>query len=109
LNIGYDKYIICDTNRPLKIKALYDNGWKNVTKAHKPAGSIIDGIDLLSSINVYYTSSSLNLKYEQENYRWNKDRYGVILEEPVDIDNHLIDPARYIALFLQQVGVIKKL
>ena len=109
LNIGYDKYIICDTNRPLKIKALYDNGWKNVTKAHKPAGSIIDGIDLLSSINVYYTSSSLNLKYEQENYRWNKDRYGVILEEPIDIDNHLIDPARYIALFLQQVAVIKKL
>ena len=106
LNIPYDKYIVCDTNRPLKIAALYNAGWYNVTKAHKPAGSILDGIDILDNLTVHYTSTSLNIKYEQENYRRDKDKYGEIQENPVDADNHLIDPARYVALFLQQMGII---
>jgi hypothetical protein len=36
------------------------------------------------------------------------DRYGIVLEEPEDIDNHLMDPSRYIALFLQARGIIKR-
>ncbi len=48
-----------------------------------------------------------NLKNEQENYSRLVDRYGVVLEEPEDLNNHLIDPARYIVAFLRAQGIIK--
>ncbi len=109
LGIPNNRVIVCDNNRPLKIIALREAGWDYAIAASKPQGSIIDGIDLLNNLKVFYTSSSTNLKYEQENYSRKIDRNGVILEEPEDIDNHLIDPARYIALFLQSQGVIKNI
>lgn len=113
--LGIDKgsTIICDTNRPMKILALRKSGYdyaigltKKEAGASKPA--IVDGIDLLNNLRVYYTSDSVNIKYEQENYSRAVDRYGIILEEPDDIDNHHMDGARYIATFLQQQGVIRK-
>lgn len=109
--LGIDKKadIVCDTNRPLKIQALWDAGYDYATGAPKPPGSIIDGINILCGMKVYYTSSSINLKYEQENYERQVDRYGVVLEEPVDKDNHLAsDCGRYIALFLTLMGIIKR-
>lgn len=108
--IGVDKKsdIICDTNRPLKIQALWEAGYDYATGAPKPPGSVIDGIDLLNDVKVYYTSSSVNLKKEQENYEREVDRYGVVLDEPCDKDNHLCDPARYIALWLVIMGIIKR-
>ncbi len=108
LNISKKNPIVCDTNRPLKITALRKAGWSAIP-AMKPSGSIVDGIDLLNNLKVYYTHTSVNLKYEQENYSRDVDRYGVILEEPQDSENHLCDPARYIAQYLQYLGIIKKI
>ena len=105
LNIPQDQHNICDNNRQLKILALREAGWEYSIAAIKPPGSIIDGIDSLNSIKVYYTASSKNLKYEQENYCRKVDRFGVVLEEPEDVNNHLIDPTRYIYQFLQDQGV----
>lgn len=107
LGVSKGNPVICDSNRLLKIAALRRSGWSAIP-AMKPAGSIIDGIDLLNNLKVYYTHSSPNLKYEQENYSRQVDRYGVILEEPEDCDNHLADPSRYIAMYLQYLGIIKK-
>lgn len=108
LNIDKKSYILCDTNRPLKTTALILTGYDYAMSAPKPPGSLIDGITLLNEMKVYYTASSKNLKYEQENYSRKVDRYGIVLEEPEDKDNHLCDPARYIALFLQMMEIIKK-
>jgi len=77
-------------------------------EAPKPPGSIIDGIDLVSGLKVFYTASSTNLKMEQENYSRQVDRYGIVLDEPEDKNNHLCDPARYITLFLVLMGIIKR-
>lgn len=104
--IPKDREIICDTNRPLKTGALRRLGYTRAMPAVNK--SILDGIDLLDELKVYYTSSSKNLKYEQENYSRKTDRYGIVLEDPEDADNHLIDPARYIVLYLQRLGIIKK-
>jgi phage terminase large subunit len=108
--LGIDKKneIICDNNRPLKIAMLRRSGWSYAYPALKVKGSVLDGVDLLNNMRVYFTSSSVNIKYEQENYSRQVDRYGIVLEEPEDIDNHLTDPARYIALYLQARGVIKR-
>lgn len=106
LGIDYDSYIICDNNRPTKILALREAGYDFAIAASKLKGSILDGIDLLDKLDVYYTQSSVNLKYEQENYSRKVDRYGTVLEEPEDINNHLMDPARYLVTFLQAEGII---
>lgn len=108
IGIPRSNVIVCDNNRALKILALREAGWEYAIAATKTPGSIIDGIDLLNNLRVFYTASSANLKYEQENYSRKVDRYGIILEEPEDIDNHLMDPARYIALYLQSQGIIRK-
>lgn len=88
LGISKKSTIVCDSNRPRKIAALRRLGYENAMPASKPKGSIIDGIDLMENLKIYYTSSSKNIAYEQENYSRKVDRYGTILEEPEDKDNH---------------------
>jgi phage terminase large subunit len=108
LGISKKHDVICDTNRPLKIRALREHGYQ-AQIANKVKGSILDGIDILENLNVHYTSDSVNIHFEQENYSRKVDRYGVVLEEPEDLDNHTIDAIRYIALHLTRIGVIKAL
>lgn len=107
LGLSFDSVIICDPNRKMKIIALRQIGFDNALQAHKPAGSVKDGIDLLDALTVHYTEDSVNLEYEQENYSRKVDRYGIVMDEPIDADNHLIDPIRYVAQFLQMEGLIK--
>ena len=106
MGISPKAVIACDTNRPQKTKALRVAGYDYAIAA--PKGLIVDGINLLLDMPVYYCSSSKDLHNEQENYSWKKDRYGIRLEEPEDIDNHLIDAVRYAAQYLRAVGVITK-
>jgi len=107
LGISCNDYLACDTNRPEKIRALRDAGFDYAFEAYKGPGSVIDGIDLLDNLQIFFTASSENLKYEQENYSRKVDKYGEIQEEPEDCNNHLIDPIRYVAQFLRREGIIK--
>ena len=110
LGIDMNRPIVCDNNRPLKIIALRKAGFEKALAAKKGAGSIIDGIDLLNNLDVYYTHTSTNLKYEQENYSRQTDRRtGEVLEEPEDLDNHTLDPTRYVAQFLVDMNLINVL
>ncbi len=109
LGIDVDSMVICDYNRPLKILALRDSGWEYALAARKGAGSIKDTTDLLTGMKVYFTASSSNLKYEQENHSRKVDKMGNVLEEPEDDNNHLLDPARYVAQYLQDEGIIKNI
>lgn len=109
LGIPKNAHIICDPNRPEKIAALRRAGYNYAEIANKPAGSVTFGIDTLNDITVNFTKSSTNLKYEQENYSRKVDRYGIVLEEPEDVDNHLMDCGRYGAFYLRRNGIIKKI
>lgn len=92
----------------MKIIALRNSGYDYAIAAPKGTGSVIDGIDLLNNLRVYYTSDSLNIKHEQENYSRKTDRYGIVLEEPEDFDDHHMNGSRYAATFLQAEGLIRK-
>lgn len=98
--------VICDNNRLTKVAALRFAGYQ-AHLATKVAGSIVDGISLLQGIPVFFTASSTDLNYEQENYARQTDRYGIVLEEPEDVNNHICDAVRYVAMHLQKIGVIK--
>ncbi len=108
LGIPQTAEIICDNNRRLKIMALRNSGWEYAIGIQKIPGSLIDGIDILLNMPVYFTAESKNIKHEQENYSRKVDRYGIVLEEPEDFDNHHMDCARYGVIYLQNEGVIKK-
>lgn len=108
LEIPYGRIIVCDPNRVMKIRSLRSAGWEYAIAAQKPPGSIVDGITLVNDLRVYYTSSSVNLKYEQENYVRKVDTNGKVLEEPEDINNHIMDDVRYIATFLESQGIINR-
>lgn len=109
LAIDHDTPIICDTNRPDKIRALREMGYGYAIEATKGKGSILDGIDLLNGLDVYYTQDSANLAKEANNYSRKVDKFGTVLEEPEDDNNHLIDAIRYVANFLLINGIIKNI
>lgn len=107
LGIDMSRPVICDNNRPMKIIALRKSGFDYAVATSKGKGSIIDGIDNLNNLKVYYTHTSTNVKYEQENYSRKVDkRTGEVLEEPEDSNNHLIDPSRYVLSFLIKNEII---
>jgi hypothetical protein len=88
LGINKKQTIVCDNNRPLKISMLRRCGWDYAVGAQKGQGSIKDGLDLLQSLEVYFTDDSPNLENEYENYSYIVDRYGVVTDEPEDANNH---------------------
>jgi phage terminase large subunit len=91
----YNKLIIADSAEPKSIARLQTLGL-NVIGAVKGKDSINNGIDFIQSKPISATKRSINLKKEQERYIWLKDRLtGRFINEAPDIDNHLLDPARY--------------
>lgn len=107
LGIPTTREIICDSNRPRKVLALRSAGWDYAIAPGKRQNSIIDGNAALQNLKVYYTSDSPNIRNEQENYSRKIDRYGIVLEEPEDINNHHMDGIRYVEIYLEDEGIIK--
>jgi phage terminase large subunit len=107
LNIPKDKYVICDNNRPNKILALRRAGWEYAL-AIGGKSKLLDRIQTLQGLNIYYTDVSKNIELEQENYCYQKDKFGQVLEEPVDQDNHTIDAIAYNVQHLFNIGIINK-
>jgi PBSX family phage terminase large subunit len=108
LNIPKDKTIVCDSNRPSKIIALRRSGWEYAISVGGKT-RLIDRIGTMQSLNVYYTSTSKNLEFEQENYSYQKDRFGVTLEQPEDGNDHLINATEYITQKLFEMNIIKNI
>ena len=108
LNIPKDAYIICDSNRPEKIKSLRKAGWTYAVAIDGSSKVILDGIDLLHNLDVRFTDTSTNIDNEQQAYSWDKDKNENQLEKPKDQDNHHMDRIRYGAMWWAKKGVIKK-
>lgn len=100
--------IVCDPNKTQKISALRNAGYTYTTPAVKGPGSVEFGIGDLKNMNVYYTKSSINFDFENENYSYMVDSYGITQEEPEDADNHLMDALRYVLAHLRRLGIHKK-
>ncbi len=87
--------VIADSSEPKSIDELrmYQ---VNVLGANKGKGSVNQGIRFVQDQRISATKRSINLKKEYERYIWLKDRLtGNFINEPPDLDNHLLDPIRY--------------
>jgi len=83
-----------DNSRPETIQEIYVGGF-NIHSCTKGKGSIKAGIDWIKKNKVFVTKDSLNLIKELKSYKWKIDKNERVLDEPVDVNNHLIDALRY--------------
>jgi phage terminase large subunit len=89
--------IVADNSELRLINELNAKGL-NITKTKKYAGSILDGIRLMQSVQLMIHSDSINIVREIEVYRWKKVK-GILIDEPADRQSdHTLDPGRYICL-----------
>lgn len=108
LSIPYDAMIVCDNNRPNKIRSLRRAGWEYAIAVGGKT-DLINRIGTLSGLNIFYTSDSKNIEAEQEGYCYDKDSNGVIIEKPIDQDNHTIDAIAYGTQKMFEEGVIRNI
>lgn len=97
-SLYHQKNIIADSSEPKSIAELQSMGIR-VQPAKKGQGSVNHGIDILQRQKINVTSASLELIKEFRAYKWDKDKSGKSLNEPIDYMNHGIDALRYIATY----------
>lgn len=83
--------MFADAAEPQRIEELYRAGY-NVKGADK---SVKDGIDRIRRTRLFILNSSANLIKEIKSYKYMEDKEGKILEEPVKMNDHLLDAMRY--------------
>jgi phage terminase large subunit len=97
LGISKSREIIADSAEPKSIEELSRLGW-NIRGAVKGKDSVKATIDILKRYVINITVRSVNAKKEFGAYRWKTNKQTGLLEnEPVDFQNHIIDPTRYVA------------
>ena len=94
--LGMTRYdeIWADSAEPKSIEELHRMGW-NVKHTAKGADSVMAGIDILKRHKLHIVKGSLNLTKELQNYKWQEDKNGNLLNRPIDAFNHLVDAMRY--------------
>jgi len=85
---------IADSAEPKSIDEIRAYGI-NIMSATKGQGSVNQGIQYVQQQKISITKRSVNLIKEYEGYMWIKDKDGRVVNEPMDIFNHLMDALRY--------------
>jgi len=83
-----------DAAEPKSIEELRRAG-VNVQPCDKGPDSVRAGIDFLKSKKITIVRGSENLIREHRSYCWRTDKSGADLPEPMKVDDHLMDAARY--------------
>ena len=89
----YD-YVTCDSADPKTIDYLNRCGIRAVPSVKGP-DSINFGIDWLQQYTIVIHKDCTHFQDEIANYAWQKDKFGSLLQKPIDENNHLIDALRY--------------
>lgn len=92
--LSYEDVIYADNSRPEIIEEIANAGY-NIFSVKKGKGSILRGINFMKLHKIYISEESTNLLKEFKSYKWKVNKEGQILDEPVDLNDHAIDGARY--------------
>lgn len=92
---GYVKErIMADGAEPKSIDRLRELGLRRIQAAKKGPGSILAGIDYIQGLEIIINPRCENFLREIGGYCW-REKDGRYLNEPRDMDNHLMDAMRY--------------
>jgi len=83
--------IYADAAEPKSIEEIRRYGF-NIHAADKDVWA---GILKVKSMPLHITATSENLLREASSYKWKKDKADNVLEEPVKMNDHLLDALRY--------------
>jgi len=86
-----DLLIVADSAEPKSIAEMQVHGLE-VVPAVKGPDSVRQGIQRVKQFRVLVSESSLNIRKEMNNYKWNSNKANV----PVDNMNHAMDAIRYV-------------
>ena len=86
--------IICDSSEPDRIVEFRRAGF-NAEPAKKGPDSIRHGLDWLRRMKIHVHPRCVHTIRELQGYKYRETRDGTILDEPVDMNNHLMDALRY--------------
>lgn len=92
---GFERELIyADSAEPRLNDELRRMG-HNVQPSVKGKDSVNAGIDLLKRYKIHVLASSQNAIQEFRNYKWQEDKSGKLINQPIDAHNHIIDSVRY--------------
>lgn len=93
---GYEKELItADSAEPKSIEEVRTFGVPRIRPAKKGPDSVRAGIQKLQDYTIYVHPTCSNTLVELNNYVWDTDKDGKVLNEPIDDYNHLMDAFRY--------------
>lgn len=94
--VGVEKHelIYADGSRPEMIMEIRRAGY-NIKPADKRPGSVKAGIDYLKRHRLCFTARSRASKEQFQDYRWKKTPDGVVMDEPVKLNDDAPDAVRY--------------
>ena len=98
--------IIADSSEPDRIKEFRQAGLV-VKPAVKGKDSIKAGLDWAKRRKIHIHPNCTNFIKEIQGYKYREDKDGNVYDEPVDIDNHLMDALRYALEPLRHGGKLK--
>lgn len=92
---GYSKErITADSAEPKSIDELKGYGLR-IKGAEKGKDSINNGIQFIQNFEIIIHPRCVNFITEISNYTWDKDKFGQMMNRPIDDFNHLMDAMRY--------------
>lgn len=95
-DLGYGKErITADCAEPKSIAELRTAGLMHIRAARKGKDSINNGIQYIQGYRILIHPRCANFLTEISNYTWDKDKFGIKINKPIDDFNHLMDAMRY--------------
>lgn len=92
--VSKSHHLTGDSSEPARIKEFRQAGY-NIRGAEKGKDSVKFGIDWVRRHRIHIHTSCQNFLNEIQSYKYREDKDGNVLEEPVDMNNHLMDAMRY--------------
>lgn len=96
IRMGYGNELIkADSSEPKSIEEVRGFGLRRIRPAKKGPDSVRAGIQKLQDYEIFVHPKCVNALVEFNNYIWDKDKDGKVLNEPIDEYNHFMDAMRY--------------
>jgi phage terminase large subunit len=100
--ISFNDELVCDSAKLRQVNDMTNFGF-NAIPALKGPGSFLRGVSLLQGVNIIITTDSLDIEEENSGYEYKLDRYGIVTDDVIQKDDHLLDAMRYAITYIVNI------